>query len=480
MPIEKLVRQNGNFVLYYGLRDTVVTPPAPVSDPLVPAFTYTQGTDADSYRLDVDASTSTGPIASYIVDFGNGAIVTKSTPGFSKFYYIAAGTYNVKLQLVGTDGTKSSVVSQNVTVVDPPATNPPSGGGTGGSRANLVPGAYKPDKTTTGLLPGWTKSQLTQINANSPGVQQGGNGGGGGYNSGAYWPAFIPSSNTTYENVWFHIPVWVPAGRSGIVFRNCLFDGFGIKNMIEKTASNYQAPHNGAVDWACLDFTAVGVSGAAGNNKNAVIIEDCEISPYATNDSVNGIRGCGYTLRRTLIHNVVDGIDLFRNGSNEQLGVLIEASYVTDLIYYNTVGNHGDNRTHNDGLQWAGGTGWEMNGARLEALGPAVGTMGSDQAPAYPVVGNTMSCTSNAGPATGMNVHNSWFDGGFHDFIAIVTSNTATRTNLGSMNNNKFGSKTKQDPIQISHYMSLSASGNTRESDGSNVPVTMNGTGAEY
>jgi len=336
------------------------------------------------------------------------------------------------------------------------------------TRDTLVAGTYKPDETTTGLLPGWDTTNLTKIDASSPNVSSS-------FNSGINWPTLLPPDGTVYENVWFHIPVWIVAGRK-VTFRNCLFDGHGIPNLIDTTASNYETPPNpSAVDFALLDLSAVGVSGAPGNVKTNVIIEDCEFNPDLPGDSVNGIRGCGFSLYRSKITNCVDGIDLFRNGTNEQLGVYIEASYITELAYFNTIGNHSNNATHNDCLQWAGGAGWEMFGTSIEAIGrPNNAPGGSEPAPYYPAVGNAMSVTSNAGPATGMNVHDSWFDGGYHGFIAIVTSNAATHTNLGSFTNNVFGTQiVSSATIQISQYMSLTNTNSTYASNGAAVPISI-------
>jgi hypothetical protein len=290
------------------------------------------------------------------------------------------------------------------------------------------------------------------------------------YNSGANWPAFIPNAGVNLDSVWFHLPMWVPAGRNGTA-RNCYWDGFGIPNLIDKRASNYQAPlKSGATDWACLDFSPVAVSGAAGNNTANWQIYDSLISGPGKNDSVNGIRGCGFTLKRSTISSVVDGIDLFRNGTSEELGVYLEANYIGLFTFLKTPGNHSDGTTHNDGIQWAGGKNWEGFANTVEGIGDANSQTAG--APYYPAVGNTMSVTSNAGPASGMNFHDNWVDGGYHDFIAIVTSNTATRTNLGSYTNNKIGRRTKATPIQISSYMSLSASGNVYEDNGAAVGVT--------
>lgn len=326
-------------------------------------------------------------------------------------------------------------------VVAPPTTTPPT------DRSGLVAGTYKPSKATTGLLPGYSRSTLpTKITPADPrcktqnGIKQ-----------------FFPASDTIYENVWFNVPVYVGPAKN-VQFRNCSFDGNGIPLVL-------------GTDLALLNCSASATGSAANNLPNNVIVEDCEFIPASPNNSVNGVRGCAYTLRRVYIGRCVDGIDLFNNAAGE-LNVRLEAIYVTELSYFNTVGDHKDNRTHNDCIQWAAGKNWSAIGCNLEAIAWPEASSGVNLDPYYPAVtGQGIGVTSNAGPCSGMTVTSSWLDGGNHALTAIVTSNTATRTNLGVLKDIRFGRRSKTSPIQISQYMTIAATGLVYENNG--VPVTL-------
>lgn len=119
MVTEKFRLSNGAWLAYYGPTDSTAVPPNKV--PPVAKFTFTQGTGADSYRLNVDASGSTdsdGTIVKYNVDFGNGVNVDKTTPDFLGFYYTQPGGYVVKLTVTDDAGLTNST-TQNVSVSAP-------------------------------------------------------------------------------------------------------------------------------------------------------------------------------------------------------------------------------------------------------------------------------------------------------------------------------------------------------------------------
>lgn len=341
------------------------------------------------------------------------------------------------------------------------------GGYTPATRAALVAGDYVPDVYTAGLLPGWKREWMTAVDVGSAGVRTG-------VVSSVSWPMFVPTSNTVYENIWFKVPVW-GGSATNVTFRNCSFGGGGIPNLIDTTDPTYQAPVGGSIDFACVDFTQSASASATNNTDGNFLLEDCEILPISTNDSVNGIRGCGYTMRRTSILNCVDGADIWTSASSGAgaLHVRWEGCLVDDLAYFNTTGNHSDNRTHNDCAQIAGGSGATFIGCALYALAWPAAASGSDKAPLYPVAGNALTVTSNVGPVTGINFSKGFIDGGTHEFIAIVTSNAATHTNLGTISDTKIGSQNKGTAIQISTYMTLTLTNVTKASDGSAVPISI-------
>lgn len=123
MVTEKYRLSSGAWVAYYGPTDATALPPNKV--PPVAHFTVTQGSGTDTYRLNLDASSSTdsdGTIVKYSVDFGNGVVVDKATPDFAGFYYTAPGGYTVKLT-VTDDAGLTNVFSQGVNVSAPVAAN---------------------------------------------------------------------------------------------------------------------------------------------------------------------------------------------------------------------------------------------------------------------------------------------------------------------------------------------------------------------
>lgn len=320
------------------------------------------------------------------------------------------------------------------------------------TRQTLVPGTYKPSVSTTGLLPGYTKEMLTKIDPSDPRCRQQGS---------LPCKHFYPDSNTVYENIWFHVPVRASTAVN-VTFRNCYFDGYGIPNEFDGGTST---------DWACFDASESATAGATNNVDDNFTLEDCEINAYSPNDSVNGIRGCGFTVRRSKLINVVDGIDIFQMQAGA-MHIYLEAIYIDQLTYFNTPGNHADNRTHNDCVQWAGGSNWRAFGCTFNALAWPASASGPDADPYYPAVtGQGIGVTSNAGPCSGMDLESCWLDGGNHAITAIVTSNTATYTNVGSMKNLKFGRNSHTSPVQISNSMTFTAINLTYEDNGS--PVTV-------
>jgi hypothetical protein len=149
MPTEKLVYKSGTWVLYYGSTADVFTP---VNVGPVAAASITRYSGDDSYRIDVDASQSfdsDGTVTLYSVDFGNGAVVTRTTPIFNNFVYGAAGNYTVTVTVTDDDGA-TDTWSQNITITAPVVvTPPPSGSYTPFTIRQVKPTA---DNTGSGLI----------------------------------------------------------------------------------------------------------------------------------------------------------------------------------------------------------------------------------------------------------------------------------------------------------------------------------------
>ena len=109
-----------------GATSTVVTEQVTVTDPppvnVAPVASFTASPVGLS--VDVDASLSSdsdGTVAGYSWDFGDGN--TSSAGPITSHTYGAADTYTVSLSVTDDDGATSTVVTEQVTVTDPPPVN---------------------------------------------------------------------------------------------------------------------------------------------------------------------------------------------------------------------------------------------------------------------------------------------------------------------------------------------------------------------
>jgi len=199
--------------------------------------------------------------------------------------------------------------------VGPPVTDPTPG------RGSLVPGTYKPDASTTGTLPGVTRTAYT---VPSQGL----------------WTVSTPG--TVIENL--DVYGRIKPAASGIVIRNCRIFGSPPK------ASPAVNEHYPLID---MSSTAA----------NDTLIEDCDLTPSPANESVMayGIKNGGFTARRCNISRVVDGIQTSR------WPVVMEACYIHDLTWFavDPTRTAGD-ATHNDGMQLQGGSTTLVNGCNVD------------------------------------------------------------------------------------------------------------------
>jgi hypothetical protein len=83
-----------------------------IENPLVPSWNTSSPSGNAPFAVNFDGSGSTNPnpgqtIASYIFDFGDGAVVTQSQPRISHTYLLP-GTYNARLRVVSSRGMVSS------------------------------------------------------------------------------------------------------------------------------------------------------------------------------------------------------------------------------------------------------------------------------------------------------------------------------------------------------------------------------------
>jgi PKD repeat protein len=353
-------------------------------------------TTAKNLVVTFDGSASrsvNGGIISYAWNFDDDRTGTGATTSHT---YAAAGTYQPTLTVTDATGL-TATTTRTVTVTAAVPT---------GDRANLVPGTYKPSSSTTGLLPGWSKSQLTKFTSTS-----------GANSAGAYW---TPASNTTYTNTWFNVRVLIGAAKN-VVFKNCWFDG-------GTDIRGYQYG-TGVID--CN-------SGQTAYTANTVVVQDSVLESLIPNNATDGIVGHGYTVRRCDIRGTVDGCGAYHVGGGP-IGVLIEACYIHDLAVLSPSPGHSNDVTHNDGVQMQGGSGVTIRGNTISVNASPTASKLTTKPNPYPpsVPGQAISATPNTAKVTDVLIESNWLDYGWSTVTLIAGSQGGS--NIGVIRNNKFG-----------------------------------------
>ena len=169
------------------------------------------------------------------------------------------------------------------------------------SRADLVPGTYRPGSSTTGVLPG---TVLTTY-------------------SGA---TTITTAGTTISNKEIFASLDIQAAN--VTIDNC--------KIRATTGASY----------------VVSATNAAASN---TVITNCEVFPDVPSHNYNGIQGHGLTVKYCNIHDTVDGVNLFY--ANTANNSVIMQNWIHDMAYFTPDSNHADNQTHNDGIQIQGSKG---------------------------------------------------------------------------------------------------------------------------
>lgn len=276
-------------------------------------------------------------------------------------------------------------------------------------RDSLVYGSYKPAEPTTGLLPGWVDSQTSP----SVGEQQ---------LTALSGTQTITTDNTVLQNK--DIFGFVNVRAANVQLINCKIRG-------DNSAS-----------------TSVGVVNAAHQNCVGLLIKDCLIVPDYPSYWLTGIFGHDYTAERCNIYNVVDGFGAFNANSGhttDPIFVRIYGSYVHDLSYYSPDPTHGDNRTHNDGIQIQGNSDIIIRGNRFDAnASSSVGDGYNDSVPAPlpasyrpSVTGQAIGITPNVSAVANVTIDQNWIDYGAQSItIAVNTYNVGTGISITA---NRFG-----------------------------------------
>lgn len=155
----------------------------------------------------------------------------------------------------------------------------------------------------------------------------------------------ITTANAVYDRWQFDLLVEVRA--PGVTFKRSLFRGL---------ASN---PSNSALLLVRTAATAAGQPSAA--------VEDSSFIPSRPSNTIDGVRGSNFSLRRVEITKTVDGVMIYGGASRTDPSagnVSIEGSWIHDLPHYDD-DSHVDG-THNDAVQIGGGHDITITGNRLD------------------------------------------------------------------------------------------------------------------
>lgn len=270
-----------------------------------------------------------------------------------------------------------------------------------------APGTYKPDNSTVGFVPA---GQLTLTTYPTTGGPLGD----------------IISSKVTVTTPGVDVSGYQFFCRVIIKAANITIRKSKIRGDIAETIS---------ADVALLDCT----DSACVN----MLLEDSHLIPDAPSLFMNGIRGHDFTVQRSNIDNVTDGIDTFNNanpGGNMAINIL--ANWIHDLSGFGPDTPNSRPFTHNDCVQIIGGTGIVVRGNAFEgmlnmAIGQAQDDAFNPNIKQNPSPSNSvLQVTQNGGDVRGLIWDKNWHKGG--SVTLNVSGQNGTAGNCGSFTNNFF------------------------------------------
>lgn len=170
-----------------------------------------------------------------------------------------------------------------------------------------------------------------------------------------------------------------------------------------------------------------------------LLVQDCELVPEYPTYWMDGIDGHDFTCRRCEIRDTVDYFGLWNtNAPGLPLRVVIEQNWGHNLVYFSPTPTHSDNQTHNDGIQFQGGTGAVVRGNSLEAYyGPNGTAQPTNVGPTPVSYKSTIAClmfNNNVGKTGSHIIEDNWLMGGY----IPVNCGAATGANLGRLWRNRF------------------------------------------
>ena len=213
-------------------------------------------------------------------------------------------------------------------------------------------------------------------------------------------------------------------------------------------------------------------------------IEFCEIYCQSGWGGSNGVGAKNYTIRRSNIHHVTDGLRINRSGnaSTQNPAAVIEDNYVHDLIVRtpDPLYSRTDNKTHSDCIEIEGCDSARIYGNNFAAYHS---TDGSSNVNRVTISGSLLMPTTSTGtgtypfsqanaaimyadntpPINNVTVEKNWFGGG------EVTINHRDK-GTGTIRNNRFDRGSfKSVPIFPATSTTFTISGNTYEDNGAAI-----------
>lgn len=370
-----------------------------------PSASFTAVAQGMSVTVDGSAAAdSDGSIASWAWDYGDGTTATGVKPAAKT--YASTGTKTIRLTVTDDRGA-TATTTRNVTASAP---------------------STKPDASNTGTL---NTNQTVLTSTNKPYASDR-----------VYGDVYqINTANAVYNGWTFNYPVVVQA--PGVKFTNCNFRG-----------------KNGNPDGSGLLYIMPN-SFPAG--QPSAVVEDSTLIPAYPNNTIDGVRGSNFTLRRVEIANTVDGVNVGGTatyGDPTTGNVLIENSWIHDLIHYND-NSHADG-SHNDGVQIGAGRNIRVTGTRIDGTIYNAGFM----------------VTQGRGPVSNLTITNNWLAGGACT-INVYDKEGSAITGL-NMSNNVFTRRTTRNTdcaiiVSAATRAVATAAGNTWHDGSTPAPNMKNG-----
>jgi len=259
------------------------------------------------------------------------------------------------------------------------------------TRSLLVPGDYRPDASTTGVLPGSTLDVVT---------------------------SHIPVTGQTYHDLDVRCAVTPGPTVGNVTYINCIFRGPATAPTGTSSLYTMYRPHQ-------RSFTFV----------------DCTFAPQTPSPWWVGLQGYGFRLLRCDLSGLVDQLEVFNTNAGEADGpsdVSVEQCYFHDSAYWapGVNGEVSHDGSHSDGIQWEGTTGLVVRGCYFTGqLAPAYqpNRVGGTQ------TNSAMMIKPDVGKIAGAIIEQNWFGGGAVTInVADAPAKNRVIDNLGSLSRNRF------------------------------------------